>query len=306
MAAEDGRPLAPFNRRGCRVAESRAAGGYRVFTLIDEEGPEPAPGQFYMLAVKSDWHDESGRPYLPRAISVARVLGVKGSLRLEFLIDEVGPGTSRMAAMESGDECWLAGPFGNPFSMPKQINPNAAGAILVGGGIGIAPMAALRRALVKRGVPSRTLLGFRDQAHSGGVDELFGCEETRLAFEDGSSGHRGYVTDLLVRMLEGDDPGGAVVYSCGPPAMLEAVRGICADREVPLELALESPMACGFGACYGCAVPKTDGGYMRLCIDGPVVRGDQITTAMAGEANTEGSRRLYSVRRVENDDRTRS
>jgi len=285
--AED-RPLAPFNRRDCRVAESHAAGGYRIFTLVDEEGPPPAPGQFYMLTAKTEWEGESGRPYLPRAISVARTLGARGNVRLEFLIDEVGAGTRRMAAFEAGDSCWVAGPFGSPFSMPKQLNPKAAGAILVGGGIGIAPMAVLRRELVKRGVPSRTLLGFRDQAHSGGVDELFGCEETRLAFEDGSAGHKGYVTDLLVRMLEGDDPGGAVVYACGPPAMLEAVRRICAEYEVPLELALESPMACGFGACYGCAVPKTDGGYFRLCVDGPVLRGDEIETAMAGEVVTSG------------------
>ncbi len=279
-----GRPEAPFNRRPCRVGESHAAGGYRVFTLIDEEGPEPAPGQFYMLTPGASWAVETARPYLPRAISVARAGGAPGNLRLEFLIDEVGPGTRLMAVMEPGDECLLAGPFGKPFSSPRELNPGVAGAILVGGGIGIAPMAILRRHLVRRGVPSRTLLGFRDQAHSGGVDELFGCEETRLAFEDGSSGHKGYVTDLLLRMLAGDDPGGAVVYSCGPPPMLEAVRLICAEHGVPVELALESPMACGFGACYGCAVPRTDGGFMRLCVDGPVVRGDQITTAMAGEA----------------------
>ena len=288
MASSPERPLAPFNRRACRVAESHVAGGYRIFTLIDEEGPEPAPGQFYMLAAGTQWQGEAGRPYLPRAISVARTTGARGGLRLEFLIDEVGPGTRLMAAMEPNDECLLTGPFGSAFSMPKQLNPNAAGAILVGGGIGIAPMAVLRRALVKRGVPTRTLLGFRDQEHSGGVDELFGCEETRLAFEDGSSGHKGYVTDLLLRMLSGDDPGGAVVYSCGPPAMLEAVRLICAEHGVPVELALESPMACGFGACYGCAVPKAEGGFLRLCVDGPVVRGDQITTAMAGEMVTSG------------------
>lgn len=279
------RPQAPFNRRRCRVSESHAAGGYRVFTLIDEAGPEPAAGQFYMLAVASESAQEAGRPYLPRAISVARIMGAPGGLRLEFLIDEVGPGTRQMAALTADDECWLAGPFGNLFSMPKQLNPKAAGAILVGGGIGIAPMAVLRRTLVKRGIPSRTLLGFRDQAHSGAVDELFGCEETRLAFEDGSAGHRGYVTDLLQRMLAGDDPGSAVVYSCGPPAMLEAVRKLCAQSGVPVELALESPMACGYGACFGCAVPKADGGYLRLCVDGPIVRGDEVATAMAGEAS---------------------
>ena len=112
---------------------------------------------------------------------------------------------------------------------------------------------------------------------------MFGCEETRLAYEDGSAGHRGYVTDLLLQLLEGDDASSAAVYACGPPAMLEAVRKICLDRGIPVELALESPMACGYGACFGCAVPKAGGGYLRLCVDGPVVRGDEIASAMAGE-----------------------
>jgi NAD(P)H-flavin reductase len=285
VASDPERPQAPFGRRLAEVADSRPSGGYRIFSLIDDEGPAPAPGQFFMLAAHPDWASEGGRPYLPRAISHARVTeNLTGGLRLDFLIDEVGPGTSKLALMKPGEKCWIAGPFGGRFSLPRKLNPEAAGAILVGGGIGIAPMAVLRRELVDRGIPSRSLLGFRDQAHSGGIDELFGCEETRLAFEDGSSGHQGYVTDLLLQLLEGDDSGSAAVYSCGPPAMLEAVRQICLEREIPVELALESPMACGYGACFGCAVPKADGGYLRLCIDGPVVRGDEIATAMAGEA----------------------
>jgi NAD(P)H-flavin reductase len=175
----------------------------------------------------------------------------------------------------------LTGPLGNSFSTPKQVNPDAAGAILVGGGIGIAPLAIWRRRLVEGGIPLRVLLGFRNQAHSGGLEELFCaggtlCPDVRLASEDGHAGHRGYVTDLLAAMLAGDDAETAVVYSCGPPAMLEAVRSLCAASGVACELAMESPMACGFGACFGCAVPKPDGGYMRLCVDGPVVRGDAV------------------------------
>jgi NAD(P)H-flavin reductase len=88
--------------------------------------------------------------------------------------------------------------------------------------------------LISKGFPTRTLLGFRDLEHSGAVESLFGCEEVRLAFEDGSSGHHGYVTDLLELLLKRDDPGGAVVYSCGPPAMLEAVKKICGSAGVPV------------------------------------------------------------------------
>ncbi len=166
-----------------------------------------------------------------------------------------------------------------PFAAPTEVAPDAAGAILVGGGIGVAPLALWRRRLLRAGIPARVLLGFRDRPNSGGLD-LFDCSEIRLASEDGHTGHRGYVTDLLAVLLEGDDAGSAAVYACGPPAMLEAVRTLCAERSVSCELALEAPMACGFGACFGCAIPASKGGYVRLCVDGPVLRGDEIETAL--------------------------
>ncbi|MGH2987979.1 MAG: hypothetical protein ACRDLO_15020, partial [Solirubrobacterales bacterium] len=173
----------------------------------------------------------------------------------------------------------LTGPLGRPFSAPHELLPEAAGAILVGGGIGIAPLAILRHQLAAGGVAQRVLLGFRDRAHSGGL-ELFRCSELRTASEDGHIGHKGYVTDLLAVLLEGDEARSAAVYACGPPAMLEAVRELCAIREAPAELALETPMACGFGACVGCAVPLAGGGYMRLCVDGPIARADRIESAL--------------------------
>jgi dihydroorotate dehydrogenase electron transfer subunit len=272
---------APFGRRLCEVAGNAVSGGYRIFSLLDREGPEPEPGQFYMLAGERSWGEGGGRPFLPRAISVAEAAQAKGGVRLDFLVEGVGPGTDRLCDLEQGERVWLTGPLGNSFSTPRQVQPDAAGAILVGGGIGIAPLAIWRRHLVDRGIPLRVLLGFRNRRHSGGLDELFCaggslCPDVRLASEDGHAGHQGYVTDLLAAMLAGDDAETAVVYSCGPPAMLEAVRSLCADRGVPCELAMESPMACGFGACFGCAVPKADGGYMRLCVDGPVLRGDAV------------------------------
>jgi dihydroorotate dehydrogenase electron transfer subunit len=272
---------APFGRRLCEVAENRVSGGYRIFSLVDRVGSAPDPGQFYMLASEGGWGEGGGRPYLPRAISVAETAPSKYGVRLDFLVEGVGPGTDRLCELEAGENVWVTGPLGNSFSTPKQVNPDAAGAILVGGGIGIAPMAIWRRHLVEQGIPLRVLLGFRNQAHSGGLTELFCsgdslCPDVRLASEDGHAGHKGYVTDLLVAMLAGDDATSAVVYSCGPPAMLEAVRALCAGRDVACELAMESPMACGFGACFGCAVPKPEGGYMRLCVDGPVVRGDAV------------------------------
>jgi dihydroorotate dehydrogenase electron transfer subunit len=276
----ENRVLAPPGRRLCEVVGSREAGGYRIFSALDESGPEPRAGQFYMLATADGWGGCDGRPYLPRAFSVAEARASEEGLLLDFLVEPVGPGTGRLAALRAGEGMWVAGPLGRPFSRPPELAPGIAGAILVGGGIGLAPLAILRRQLAEGGVPVRTLIGFRDREHSGGVEELFACCEVRLASEDGHSGHRGYVTDLLAVLLEGDETRSAAVYACGPPAMLEAVRVMCIDRGVACELAMEAPMACGFGACFGCAVPLAEGGYLRLCVDGPVVNAIEIETAL--------------------------
>lgn len=271
----------PFGRRLCEVSRNDSSGGYRVFSLIDREGPDPVAGQFYMLAGADRWERGGGRPFLPRAVSVAECGPAAGGVRLDFLVEGVGPGTEALCDLAPNDRVWINGPLGNGFRAPREVNSGAAGAILVGGGIGVAPLALLRRRFGERGIPLRVLLGFREQAHSGGLDLFCGnggelCPEVRLASEDGFSGHRGYVTDLLAAMLTGDDARSAVIYSCGPPAMLEAVRALCAAHGVPSELALEAPMACGFGACFGCAVPKPGGGYLRLCVDGPVLAGDAL------------------------------
>jgi dihydroorotate dehydrogenase electron transfer subunit len=305
-AAVDERVVAPLGRRAARVAGNRGSGGYRIFSASDRSGPEPRAGQFYMLTAGAGWGGRDGeRPYLPRAFSVAAAQRGRDGVRLDFLVEAVGPGTGRLAGLAEGEELLVTGPLGNPFSPPRELNQGAAGAVLVGGGIGIAPLAIWRRELVAAGIPTRVLLGFRDRAHSGGT-ELFdtsndrsppatpcndrspgatSCSELRLASEDGHVGHRGYVTDLLAVLLEGEDAGrSAAVYACGPPAMLEAVRAMCASRGVACELAMESPMACGFGACFGCAVPLARGGFMRLCVDGPVVRGDRLETALVAGA----------------------
>jgi NAD(P)H-flavin reductase len=290
------RVTAPFGRRSCEVTRNLASGGYRIFSAIDPVGPDPSAGQFYMLAAASGWGGGEGRPYLARAFSVADAERQGEGVRLDFLVQAVGPGTERLASLEAGERLWITGPLGRPFAPPQEVRPEAAGAILVGGGIGVAPLAIWRRQLKRAGIPARVLLGFRDRENSGGLD-LFDCSEIRLASEDGLhpvGGHknrrrtyRGYVTDLLAVLLEGDDAASAAVYACGPPAMLEGVRSLCADRGIACELAMEAPMACGYGACFGCAIPQAGGGYMRLCVDGPVVRGDQIVTALVAGSGHE-------------------
>ncbi len=96
----------------------------------------------------------------------------------------------------------------------------------------------------------------------------------RVATEDGSLGSARLVTELLAQELARDAR--ASVYACGPAGMLEAVRALCVELDVPAQLALEAPMACGFGACYGCVVAKRGGGYLRLCVEGPVLDADLL------------------------------
>ena len=252
---------APFARRLLTVTANEELGPYRVLRVADPHGPAPAPGQFTMLTAADRWGGgEDERPYLPRALSVAR----HSDGESHYLLEDVGPGTQRLCALQQGEQLWALGPLGSGF------RPPAAGlrAILLGGGVGIAPLAILSDTLP---VKPSVLLGFRDLAHARGAALLGDC---RLASDDGSTGHHGPVTDLLSEELDRDPA--AVVYACGPAGMLERVRAICAERNVACQLALEAGMACGFGACFGCVVPRRSGGYLRVCLDGPVLDGSEL------------------------------
>ena len=158
---------------------------------------------------------------------------------LAFLIDGIGPGTDALCAAEPGEQVHVFGPLGNGFRL------DAERPLLVGGGIGIAPLPFLSEAL---GRPP-AVLGFRSDWHAQAaelVPNAQACIEPTL------------VTELI--------PAGMDVLACGPEPMLEAVRALAPNAQ----LAWEAPMACGYGACYGCAV-EIDGELRRLCIEGPVL-----------------------------------
>jgi dihydroorotate dehydrogenase electron transfer subunit len=263
------RTLAPFGRRAVSVVERRELGAYVVLAADDPTGPMPRAGQFYMLAAAEKWGGrEDERPFLPRAFSVLRA----GEGRLEFMLEAVGPGTARLAELQPGDGLHVTGPLGVGFREPHD----GRRALLCGGGVGTAPLAIWQDELLAGGKPAPALLGFRDAVHAPGAALL---HNARVATDDGSHGHHGLVTDLLAAELDEDDH--VVVYACGPPPMLESVRSMCAERQVPSRLALESGMACGFGACFGCVVPLRAGGYLRLCVDGPVLDGELLAEVPA-------------------------
>ena len=129
------RTLAPFGRRLCPVVSHVAIGAYDVISVLDAEGPPPDPGQFYMLAASERWGGGADeRPFLPRAFSVLRR---HEDGRLEFLFENVGPGTRRLCELRAGDGLWLLGPLGVGFREPEE----GRRPLLVGGGVGIAPLA---------------------------------------------------------------------------------------------------------------------------------------------------------------------
>jgi dihydroorotate dehydrogenase electron transfer subunit len=265
MTASAERVAAPLGARPAPVTSRETYGAYVVIGCHDAGGPRPAAGQFYMLRCDRWGGGEGERPFLPRAFSVLRAPA--DTTELQFLIEDVGPGTHRLAELTPGEALTLVGPLGLGFAPPRA----GRRALLVGGGVGIAPLGIWQDQLAAE---TSVLLGFRDADHAGGAGLL---RAPRLATDNGSVGHHGLVTELLEDELDLDRH--AEVYACGPPAMLEAVRLTCSVREIPAQLALESGMACGFGACFGCVVP-TKHGYVRLCVDGPVLDARSLDTVV--------------------------
>jgi NAD(P)H-flavin reductase len=203
-------------------------GPYRLLRLERGSLDPGRPGQFFMLT-------PPGR-LLPRPFSLC--LAPPGELA--FLVDAVGPGTRALAATVPGDRIQVLGPLGNGFRLDVE-RP-----LLVGGGIGIAPLPYLSEVL---DAPP-AVLGFRTRLHAE-VAVLLPHAEVVV--------EPTYVTDVL-------EVGDRDVLACGPEPMLEAVRRLAPRAQ----LAWEAPMACGYGACYGCAV-ELGGVLKRLCVEGPVL-----------------------------------
>jgi dihydroorotate dehydrogenase electron transfer subunit len=220
------------SRERRRVAGSEQVGLYTLLRL-ERGGLDPgAPGQFFML-------EAPGR-LLPRALSLC--LAPPGELA--FLIEPVGPGTEALCALERGDDIHVLGPLGHGYRL------DVTRPLLVGGGIGIAPLPFLADRL--GGAPA--VLGFRSDAHAAAAVLLPDAEVV--------------VEPVLVTEAI---PPGFDVLACGPEPMLRAVAVLCPDAQ----LAWEAPMACGYGACYGCAV-EIDGELKRLCVEGPVLDAARI------------------------------
>ncbi|NTU60273.1 MAG: dihydroorotate dehydrogenase electron transfer subunit [Deltaproteobacteria bacterium] len=249
--------MEPTDNR-CWVVQREALGADYYRLRLRPPAPFAAePGQFVMLKV-SDGID----PLLRRPFSLHRVAkDAQGDF--ELLFRAVGAGTRLLARTHVGDRVDVLAPLGRGFRL------DAGRPVLVGGGVGVAPLLFLAETFLDRGARPKLLVGGRRDRDVLCHDD-FECLAIpfSVATEDGSAGEAGLVTRLLD--LELREPHGVTVYACGPTPMLAAVARACAERGVPCQVSLEAHMACGVGACLGCVVPAEAGGYLRVCKEGPV------------------------------------
>ncbi len=233
------------------------------FAVLGFEAPRIAasarPGQFAMLSVRPPGAPGQD-PLLPRPFSFLRA----GGGVVEFFIRSVGRGTVMLSRASAGERFMLLGPLGRGFEPPADPDTQA---IFVAGGIGVAPFLHFAESFRGRRRPI-LLYGGKSARDLQLLPELCGPMDVKLATEDGSLGTKGFVTELLKPLL--DEQGGPSVelYTCGRPAMMEAVAKLA--RGVPVQASLEARMACGIGICRGCAVKVAKGNYVEVCVDGPV------------------------------------
>ena len=272
-------------REVCEVLENKkVAPGHFVLKLRSKKiSKSSQPGQFVQILCSGDSLD----PLLPRPFSFLDVNGPDFSL----LYHVVGQGTELMAKFKKGDPIHVLGPLGCGFT---HMGLKGQRLFLVGGGVGIPPLYHLARTLVKAdpGLKKNihVLLGARNKT-------LLLCEndfkklgiQLHLSTDDGSKGKKGFVTSLLTASLK-EDHKKARIFSCGPTPMLKAVSLVASEFGVPNEASVEVPMACGFGACLGCAIKvrvdvgaglkpartASDYRYAIACTEGPVFEGSKI------------------------------
>jgi dihydroorotate dehydrogenase electron transfer subunit len=248
-------------------------GLYHVLTFEDPEGSAAAPGQFTMVR-GAEWGDA---PLLPRPMSY-----LTAGHTPSILIKVIGEGTLRMGRAEPGEPFTLLGPLGQPWRAPSP----GRRIVLVAGGVGVAPLLFLARAIAAAGGPKPVAVyGGRSARDLPLDDELSELSELYTTTEDGSRGTRGRVTDVLGELLGADRE----VFTCGPDRMMARVAELCAARDVPCEASLETPMACGYGVCLGCPVPTTDGAYLYACTQGPCVDARRVDWSRADHAPKKGA-----------------
>jgi dihydroorotate dehydrogenase electron transfer subunit len=223
------------------------------------------PGQFVMIRVRPGID-----PLLRRPFSVC---GVEGD-RFKVLYRVVGKGTMIMTAAKPGENLKVLGPLGKEFVLPEEDRLP----VLVGGGIGVAPLFSLAQCLRTRKL--EFMMGFRSAGDIVRFDDSRSPNQNwPVSTDDGTEGHAGFVTDLLLLYLERNKSLALSLFACGPRPMLKRVAEMAVTHGIPCQVSLESAMACGFGVCQGCAVkasPEGTRGYHYACQNGPVFNAESI------------------------------
>jgi len=260
-----------------RVLENQSLGGGYFLTTF--EAPSIAgtcePGQFVMAG-----STDPSELLLRRPFSVCLVGGSGGAAptRVALLYRSVGRGTSFLSRLVPGDEAALLGPLGRGFSAPRAGETP----VVVAGGVGIAAFPFFMERLAAAGTPADLLYGGRSANDLPMLDWLRErARSVTITTDDGSHGARGLVTAPLEARLAERGARRDRLYVCGPHPMMKAVAAIAARAGAPCEVALETPMACGYGVCVGCVVEVHDfqgeyGRYRRVCVDGPVMDSAEI------------------------------
>lgn len=250
---------------------------YVLITLTDSKPlPEMLPGQFVEILVEG-----SPTTFLRRPISINFVDRERNELWL--LVATVGDGTRRLAQLKEGERLNCVLPLGNGFSLPEKVSSvhpaglNASqsekgySVLLVGGGVGVAPLLYLGAILKEQGIEPTFLLGARTKNDLLMLEEFRKYGRVLVTTEDGSEGEQGFVTNHSVLSAERFD----LIQCCGPTPMMKAVARYACQQQIPCEVSLENLMACGLGACL-CCVEKTTKGNMCVCKDGPVFNIEQL------------------------------
>lgn len=220
----------------------------------------PQAGQFFMLRC---WRYDEG-PVLSRPISVYEWDAERKIV--SFLYEVRGEGTQKFAKQKVGDEIQLTGPMGNGWPVEELLGKKVA---LVGGGIGTAPFYELAKELSKAGTKPDYFAGFRQEVY--GIEEMKPfCNQTAVATNEGTYGHKGLVTELF------DAADYDVICCCGPTPMMKAVTTLAIKSGTEIFVSLENKMACGIGACLGCTCHTKTQGAVSVCLQGPVLKGADV------------------------------
>jgi dihydroorotate dehydrogenase electron transfer subunit len=220
-------------------------------------------------------------PLLRRAMAYYQSAIINDALNIDFIYQILGRGTQSLSKLTAGDQVDFLGSLGNTFDLEAA---SGCEALLVAGGVGAAALFMLAEELSKRMVPTKLFIGGASCGDLCGLEgfiNLLTSDRVFGATVDGSYGERGFVTVPLERYLQTNREKPALIYACGPDPMLHRVSQIAERFAIEAQLSLESPMACGFGICVGCAVAvKADCAegfvYKKVCTDGPVFRSAEL------------------------------